>query len=201
MTTMDMAMAAPSPPPHPVTFNVEYPERLSRLLIFVKWLLAIPHVIVLYFLGLVFSVTTLLAFFAILFTRKYPEGLFKFGLGYERWAMNVNAYLWLLRDEYPPFALDSAGYPASFDVRYDAEMNRWLPLLKWLLALPHYIVLAFLGIAAWLMALVGWFAILFTGRMPRTIFDFIVGVLRYNQRVTAYVYLMTDSYPPFSLEA
>ena len=198
-TTMDAAMAQPPPSPHPVQLDVQYPEQLSRLLIFVKWLLAIPHAIILYFLGAVFGVTTLIAFFAILFTKKYPDGLFKFGLGYERWNMNVAAYLGLMRDEYPPFSLDGGQYPVRFDVEYPPEMNRWLPLVKWLLAIPHYFVLAVFAIAWALLLIVVWFTILITGKYPRTWFDFSAGFLRYAQRVSLYLYLMTDVYPPFSM--
>ncbi len=98
--------AAPAPAPYPVTFDVDYPEKLSRLLIFVKWLLAIPHFIVLYFLQLVANILTLISWFAILFTGRFPRGMFDFLVGVERWSMRANAYaFWLMTDSYPPFSL------------------------------------------------------------------------------------------------
>lgn len=185
---------------YPLRYDVEYPQELSRWLIFVKWLLAIPHFLILYVLGSVSSVITLIAFFAILFTKKYPQGLFNIVVGINRWNANVLAYYGLFRDEYPPFSWEPGQYPVRYEVDYPAEMNRWLPLVKWLLAIPHIIVLAFLLIAAYVAWLIAWFAILFTGRFPRGMFDFVVGVLRWNYRVTAYAYLLRDEYPPFSLK-
>jgi hypothetical protein len=185
--------------PYPVHFDVRYPDKLSRLLIFVKWLLAIPHLIVLYFLYAVAGLIWLIAFFMILFTRKYPDGMFKFSEGVFRWYANVTAYLLLMRDEYPPFTLDASTYPVTFDVEYPETLNRWLPLVKWLLIIPHYLVLIFLGLAAYAVTFVAWFAILFTGSYPKAMFDFNVGVLRWAQRVNAYHCLMRDEYPPFSL--
>jgi hypothetical protein len=185
---------------YPIRFDVAYPDELSRWLIFVKWLLAIPHYIILYFLQILFSVVTLVAFFAILFTKTYPRDLFRFAVGTRRWQNNVNAYTSLMRDEYPPFSWDPGTYAAVYDADYPVELNRWLPLIKWLLAIPHYIVLALLGIV-WLFVLIGaWFAILLTRRYPRPLFDFGVGMLRWSERVTMYVYLATDAYPPFSLK-
>ena len=197
----ETAVAGPAPGGgYPLRYDVEYPERLSRLLIFVKWLLAIPHFLILYALGVVVYVIEIIAFFAILFTRKYPRGLFDFAVGVARWNANVGAYVGLLRDEYPPFSWDLGKYPVTYEVDYPEQLNRWLPLIKWLLAIPHYIVLALLFIVALLFWVIAWFAILFTGRFPRGMFDFIVGTLRWNYRVTAYVVFMRDEYPPFSLK-
>jgi hypothetical protein len=195
----DMVMSGDQPP-FPLRFDVEYPEKLSRWLIFVKWLLAIPHLIAIYLLGIAFIVTTIIAFFAILFTKKYPEGLFKFGVGVQRWQENVLAYILLLRDEYPPFSLDATSYPVKFDADYPEDLNRWLPLVKWLLVLPVAIVGAIIMYAAYLTTFIAWFAILFTTRYPRSLFDFAVGALRWNARVSAYTNLWTDRYPPFDLK-
>jgi len=192
--------AVATPSSYPVRLDVEYPERLSRLLIFVKWLLAIPHLIILYLLNIAYSLITFVAFFTILFTRKYPEDLFKFAVGCRRWSLNVNAYLWLMRDEYPPFSIEPGQYAAALEIEHPAELNRWLPLVKWLLAIPHLIVLTFLYIAAAIAVILAWFAILFTARYPDSLFKFVVGVLRWSERVTAYMYLMRDEYPPFSLD-
>jgi len=195
---MTVAEAA-SPSTYPVRYDVAYPEHLSRLLIFVKWLLAIPHFVIVYFLAIAWEVVTFIAFFAILFTKKYPEGLFKFSVGVRRWQANVSAYVGLLRDEYPPFSLDTGEYAVTYEVDYPAELSRWLIFVKWLLIIPHVIVVALLGIVALVVAFVAWFAILFTGRYPRSLFDFYVGVQRWSERINGYVSLFTDAYPPFSM--
>jgi len=199
---METTAAAPSPAPsYPLRYDVQYPERLSRLLIFVKWLLAIPHVIILYFLALIAYLLVFLAFFAILFTGKYPRGMFDFVANFLRWNANVGAYTGLLRDEYPPFSWDPGKYPVTLEADYPESLSRLLIFVKWLLAIPHYIALAFLGLIAALFYLIAFFAILFTARFPRGLFDFIVGVNRWNYRVNAYAFLLlTDAYPPFSLK-
>ena len=196
MTTMAPASSGSSP----VHFDVEYPEHLSRLLIFVKFLLAIPHIIVLYALSLAAGIVTFIAFFAILFTKKYPESLFNFNLGIQRWGHNVGAYVWFLRDEYPPFSFDAGSYPLTYDIVYPAELSRWLIFVKWLLVLPNTIVYLFVLIVAYFATMVAWFAILFTGRYPRGMFNFVVGALRWGARANAYSNLMTDAYPPFSMK-
>jgi hypothetical protein len=117
-----------------------------------------------------------------------------------RWNQNATAYAALLRDEYPPFSWDAGQYPVTFEIDYPEQLNRWLPLVKWLLAVPHYIVLIVLLVAALVVWIVAWFAILLTGSFPRGMFDFVVGVIRWNQRVNAYVLFMRDEYPPFSLK-
>ena len=201
-------MEAASPPvataaaDYPVRFDVEYPERLSRWKIFVKWLLAIPHFIIVALLQTVGGVLVLIAFFSILFTKKWPRGLFDFTLQIERWTMNTVAYaLTLQRDEYPPFSGEPGEYPVRLEVDYDDNLSRWMIFVKWLLILPHLIVLVFLAIAAYVVVFIAFFVILFTGRFPRGMFDFVTGVLRWSIRVNAYAHwLMTDRYPPFSLK-
>ncbi len=190
---------AAAAPGYPLRYEVEYPEELSRWLIFVKLLLAIPHLLILYALNAVSSVITLIAFFAILFTKRYPRGLFDFTVNVNRWNANVMAYLMLFRDEYPPFSWEPGEYAVTYEMDYSEEMSRWLPLVKWLLAIPHLIVLGLLFIGAFVALIIAWFAILFTGRFPRGMFDFVVGVHRWNYRVNAYIYLLCDEYPPFSL--
>jgi hypothetical protein len=181
-----------------LAFDVAYPERLSRLLIFVKWLLAIPHFIILYFLNLVVGLVSIIAWFAILVTGRYPRGMWDFVLFYERWLMNVSACLYLLRDEYPPFGEGS--YPVRLEMEYPERLSRLLIFVKWLLVIPHLFVLAFLGLAAGVVFFISFFAILITGRYPRSMFDFMVGFLRWSLRVNLYLLLLTDVYPPFSLE-
>ena len=211
-----MEAAAPPPPPstsgpppvatagagYPVEFDVEYPERLSRWKIFLKWLFAIPHFIIVLILINVAGILQFIAFFAILFTKKWPRGLFDFTVQIYRWAANVTAYaLFLLRDEYPPFSGDSGEYPVILEVEYNENLSRWQIFVKWLLAIPHYIVLLVLFVAVNVTVFIAFFAILFTGRYPRGLFDFAVGTMRWYVRVNAYAHwLMTDRYPPFSLK-
>jgi len=184
---------------HPLRFDVEYPGELSRWLIFVKWLLAIPHFIILYLLSIATGVVTFIAFFAILFTKQYPRSLFDFVVNANRWSANVTAYIFLLRDEYPPFSWDAGTYPVVYDVDYPAGLSRWLIFVKWLLVIPNLIVLLFVYIGAMLALWVAWFAILFTKRYPQGLFKFVVGALRWTQRVNAYTNLLRDEYPPFSM--
>ena len=187
---------------YPIRFDVEYPQKLSRLLIFVKWwLLAIPQLLIVYALSTVSGVIGFVAWFAILFTRRYPKGLFEVVVGFNRWGANVTSYTGLLRDEYPPFATDPGRYPARYEVDYPEKLNRWLIFVKWLIAFPHYIVLQILWFIAFLMWFIGWFAILFTGRFPKGMFDFIVGVMRWNYRVSGYTSLLRDEFPPYSMAA
>ncbi|KKK49130.1 hypothetical protein LCGC14_3138190 [marine sediment metagenome] len=190
---------AAAAPGYPLRYDVEYPEELSRWLIFVKWLLVIPHVVILYALSIAAGVIGFIAFFAILFTKRYPRGLFDFVVNVNRWNANVMAYEMLFRDEYPPFSWEPGEYAVTYEVDYPEELNRWLPLIKWLLAIPHIIVLLFLFIAVYFVFIIAFFAILFTKRFPRGLFDFTVGVHRWNYRVSVYTNLQRDEYPPFSL--
>ena len=197
---MSMQAATGDAPEYPLRFDVEYPEQLNRWLVLVKWLLAIPHILIVNALVNVASVIHVIGFFAILFTTKYPQPLFEFVVNIYRWQANLYAYLGLMRDEYPPFSWEPGQYPVNFEIDYPPELNRWLPLVKWLLAVPHYVVLFFLAIAALVVWVIAFFAILFTGAYPRGMFDFAVGVLRWGNRVNAYVFFMRDEYPPFSLK-
>ena len=213
---------------HPVRVDGRLDPQLSRWLWLVKWLLAIPHFVVLFFLFIAFVLLTVVAFFAILFTGRYPRSIFDFNLGVMRWAWRVAFYSYgaLGTDRYPPFTLGPApDYPASLDVRYPEGLSRGLVLVKWwLLAIPHYLVLGvFLGggWAAWgggwdrdgeewrggggpglitLLVLIAAIALLFTTRYPRGLFDFVMGLSRWVVRVVAYAALMTDVYPPFRLD-
>ncbi|HLC28841.1 MAG TPA: DUF4389 domain-containing protein [Dehalococcoidia bacterium] len=197
---MSTAMGAMDAPDYPLHFDVEYPEALNRWLVLVKWLLVIPHLLVLWALGLVASIIVFIAFFAILFTRKFPQGLFEFVANYFRWSLNVSVYYSLMRDEYPPFSWDAGQYPVTLEVDYAQELNRWLPLIKWLLIIPHFLVLLVLGIVVSVIWIIAFFVILFTKRYPRGLFDFVAGFFRWAYRVNVYYYLMRDEYPPFSLK-
>lgn len=185
---------------YPVSFDVEYPESPNRWLILIRWLLAIPHFIVLYLLGIVAFVIWIISFFTILFGRSYPEGMYNFVVGVLRWQQNVMSYV-LFLDGYPPFSMSDDAYaPVTFAVERPAEFNRWLVLIKWLLAIPHIIILYLLQIVGFLAFLWLFFGVLITGSYPRPAFNFLVGVGRWNARVTAYLYFLVDAYPPFSMK-
>lgn len=197
----DAMAATPSPAPaYPVRFDVQYPESSSRPLLFFRWLLAIPQFIVLYLLILLLEIVTLIAFLSILFTKKYPKGMFDFAVNVMRWQANVGAYLGMLRDDYPPFSMEAGKYPVTFEVDYQPEMSRWAPLYKWLIIIPNLIALLLVYIVLEIVWILAWFVILFTGKFPRGMFDFIVGGTRWGYRVNAYLFLLTDKYPPFSMK-
>jgi hypothetical protein len=191
-----------------VRVEAELDPQLSRWLWLVKWLLALPHLIVLAFLGIAGFFVLVIAFFAILITGRYPRGLFGFTLGVLRWTWRVSYYGYsaLGTDRYPPFSLgEEPGYPARLHVEYPEHLSRGLVLVKWILAFPHYIVVAILGGATrgGLVTILTFFAgvvLLFTGRYPRELFDLILGFDRWSLRVMAYVSLLTDEYPPFRLD-
>lgn len=205
-----------APAEFPARLDIDYPDRdLNRLTTLFRPFTVIPIAIVLALVsgpsvqengthyqfasgGIVFLATVLM----LLFRQKYPRWWFDWNLALLKFGTRVSAYLALLRDEYPSTDAEQA---VHIEIAYpDAtrELNRWLPLVKWFLAIPHYIVLAFLTLAAVVCTIVAWFAILFTGRYPRTLFDFVVGVFRWGVRVSAYAFLLTtDTYPPFRLSA
>ncbi|MFD8012393.1 DUF4389 domain-containing protein [Streptomyces sp. NPDC058955] len=207
-------MDPPLTPSAPVRVTAELDAPLSRWLWLVKWILVIPHWIVLLFLWVAFLLVTVVAFFAILFTERYPRPLFDFNLGVLRWSWRVSyyAYAALGTDRYPPFSLRAEpDYPARLDIAYPKRLSRAQVLVKWwLLAIPHYLVLAFLtgGMrAGWwsgglvtLLTLIAGFTLAFTTRYPRDLFVLIVGLNRWVLRVAAYASLMTDAYPPFRLD-
>ena len=186
---------------YPVRFDVEYPEKLSRLSALARLILAIPQLLIIYALGTVVGIITFIAWFAILFTRRYPKGLFELVVGFNRWIANVYAYTALLRDEYPPFSTDPGRYAVTYDVDYPEKLSRWLIFVKWFLALLHQIALYILGFVALVAEIIAWFAIIITGRFPRGLFNYVVGVMRWYLRVSAYTSLMSDKFPPYSRRA
>lgn len=219
--TRRQPMVATKTKSYPVSLDIDYPEKLDRLTTFFRFIWIIPILIVLSLLtatgnetfvneagkeitkssgGIVaglFAATALM----ILFRERYPRWWFDFALELNRFSSRVGAYLFFLTDLYPSTVEKQSvhleiEYP---DVKKD--LNRWLPLIKWLLVLPHYFMLAILTVGALVASVIAWFAILFTGRYPKGLFDFVVGVFRWNIRVSAYAFLLTtDEYPPFSLK-
>jgi hypothetical protein len=201
-------------PNRPVRVNAVLDTPLSRWLWLVKWILVIPHYVVLCFLWLAFFLVSVVAFFAILFTERYPRPLFDFNLGVLRWSWRVGYYSYgaLGTDRYPPFSLgEHPDYPARLDIAYPERLSRGLVLVKWwLLAIPHYMIIGFFlggwhlgwwdgGLVA-LLTVIAAFAMAFTEKYPTGLFDLIVGLHRWVLRVTAYAALMTDVYPPFRLD-
>jgi hypothetical protein len=169
-----------------------------------KWLLAIPHYFVLCFLGIAFVVVWIIAFFAILFTGKYPKGLFDFSAGVLRWSWRVGFYSYsaLGTDKYPPFALKSIpSYPADLDIQYPEKLSRGLIWVKWwLLAIPHWILIEIFRDLIPILVFIAGICLLFIGRYPKDLFKLVIGLNRWTYRVVAYVSLMTDEYPPFRLD-
>jgi hypothetical protein len=198
--------------PYPVSVRGELTKPPAGGWWLIKWLLAIPHYFLLVFLWIAFTVVCIIAFFAILFTKKYPKGLFDFNVGVLRWTWRVGFYSYeaLGTDKYPPFSLESdKDYPADLEIVYPEELSRGLVLLKWwLLAIPHYIIISLfqggggqesrVGLT-FILAIFGAIAVLFTGKYPQDIFKLVVGTNRWSYRVIAYASLMTDRYPPFRL--
>jgi hypothetical protein len=212
----------PEPGVYPLQLRGRLDEPLSRGLWIVKWLLAIPHYVVLSFLWVAFALLSVVAFFAILFTGRYPRGIFDFNVGVLRWTWRVGYYATqaIGTDRYPPFSLGpEPDYPATLDVAYPERLSRGLVLVKWwLLAIPHYVVIGILAGGGWIvgwsdghvryggggliaiLVLVAGVVLLFTGRYPRSIYDLVLGLNRWVFRVIAYAALLTDEYPPFRLD-
>lgn len=205
----------PPPEPYPLTFHVDYPDRpLNRLTTFFRIIWIIPIGIIASLLttgggssegqgywwswaagGILFVPVLLM----LLFRQKYPRWWYDWNLQLSRFVARVLVYLALLRDEYPSTDEEQAVH-LDFPYPDAKKLNRWLPLIKWLLAIPHWIILWFLWIGAVVSVIIAWFAILFTGRYPKSLFDYVVGVGRWSLRVQAYaILLVTDRYPPFSL--
>lgn len=189
----------------PVRLDLDAPPDVDNWRPLVHWLLAIPQWLIAGVLRTVRQVLLFIAFFAVLFTTRIPRGLFDMVVMTLRYGWRVTSYTFWMRQPYPPFDFtptsdDPGGDPASLSIDYPEQLNRWLPLVKWFLAIPHYFVLLFLMIGGFFAAIAAFFAVLFTGRYPEGLRRYLVGVTRWSTRVHAYAAFMRDEYPPFSLD-
>jgi len=199
--------APPPPPPSPEIAAEQYslhadighqPE-YSRFMPLIKWLLAIPHYIVLILLAIGALFAILISFFAVIITRRYPRGLFDYVVGVSRWAWRVQAYVLLMVDPYPPFTLqDDPDYPARFEIDYPEDgVARWRPLVAWILAIPYLIIASILFYLAEILTFFAFFTILFAKKYPEGMFKIALVGLRWQARGNAYAYWLTTKYPPF----
>jgi Domain of unknown function (DUF4389) len=186
--------------PYPVTFEMDYVEKRSRLTTFFRLILAIPHFIVLYLYGLAAAIVVIIAWFALLFTGRYPLGMYDFVAGYLRYATRMYGYIWLATDEYPPFSGDPAlPYPVRLNIEAPkAEYSRLKVLFRIILAIPIIIINYAMQIVAEVGAFLAWFAIVALGRQPKGLQDMIGLGLSYHQRSSAYFALLTEDWPPFT---
>lgn len=197
----------------PMQFEVTRPASQSRLTnfplgigIFIRSILLIPHFFIVYLLQIVANILYFIACFAILFTGRYPRGMFNFYVGYLRWNANMIGYLVSAYDNYPPFSMSQQDYPLTFDVEYPEQLNRILNFpvfigyfIKIILLIPHLVIVSLLVFVAMVVLFIAQFAILFTGTFPEGMHRFIIGVGRWSTRINVYAFALTDKYPPFSM--
>ncbi len=219
-----MSQAPPPPPPsspppasepswpgpgggaYPLTVEFDGGLEVDRWRVIGNLILGIPQYIIAYALRIIDFALFIVSFFMILFTKQVPEQVVNVRVMILRYELRVYTYALFLRNDYPPFSFETITQddgidPAKLSFQPPAELNQWLPLVKfWLLAIPHYIVLFFIEIAAFFVWIIAFFAVLFTGVYPQGLRDFMVGALRWYLRVAAYAFLLTDEYPPFSLQ-
>ncbi len=186
---------------YPITYTVDTPETLSRWLWLVKWLLAIPHFIIVGLLGYIGLITLFISWVVILVTGKRPRGLFNFHLGIMRWSMRVNGYVTHIAEGYPRFTMDEEPeYPIRMTAEYEESANRLTTFFRYLLSIPHFLVLWILSWIAGIAWLIHIIVVIVTGKPHSEIFNFLVGVNRWQARANGYFWLLTDRYPPFSLD-
>jgi hypothetical protein len=203
------APAPPPPPPppaavspaadYPVHLDIDHQDEYSRFMPLIKWLLAIPHYIALLVLGIAAFVVIFISFFAVLFTGRFPRGMFDFLVGVHRWGLRVAAYVLLMVDPYPPFSLDDdPGYPVRFNIDYpDEGVARWRPLVHWLLVIPYAIVAYLIFYLVEILVFFAFFTILFAKTFPEGMFNICRVGFRWVARANAYEYWMVTKYPPF----
>ncbi len=187
-----------------VRLDFERGYDVDRWRVIGNWILAIPHLVILYFLRIVRGALTVVAFFTILFTKQIPDGIYSMILMTDRYQWRVTTFLLFMRNEYPKFEFDCVQPDprtdmAVLEIDRQTEYDRWKPLYKWILAIPHYFVVMFFAIGAVFVWIAAFFAVLFTGKWPEGMRDYIVKVSRYTMRVLAYVGLLRDEYPAFGL--
>lgn len=186
---------------YPVTVTGREPNEYARLLPLVKWLLLVPHYVVLFFLGIGAGLVAFIAFFATIFTGRYPRPLWSFMVGFQRWALRVLAYLLLMTDRYPAFSLSAqADDDVRLDAAYPERVERWRPLLAWLLVIPYAIVASLVFTVAQICSIIAFFTIIFTRRMPDGIYPIMRAGLNWQTRATFYMYWLSTEYPPFRWE-
>lgn len=189
----------------PVSVELDSPLEVARWRPLVHWLLALPHYFVVQALNTIQGLLVMVAFFAILFTARIPRGMFDFMVTVMRYQWRVSTYCYVMREPYAPFDFSSSAEdpgtdPGRLSITYPERLSRWRIFVKWLLALPHYFVLVFLSIGAVVSLFIAMIAIIITGRWPEGLRRYVVGVSRWAVRVQAYIFLLTDSYPPFALD-
>jgi hypothetical protein len=190
--------AGPPSPAYAATIEISYPAELNRWLPLIKWLLAFPHYVALFFVAIGAFFVLIFGFFAVLFTGRWPRGAFDYLVGTMRWAYRLAVYLHLMTDAYPPFSLaDDPGYPVRLRVEYPEHIANWRPLVHWLLAIPYLVVAGALYWLTGVLTILAFFTVLFTKRVPRELFELMIPGLRWNIRGSSYAYFMTERYPPF----
>jgi hypothetical protein len=203
VNTPEQALVVPDPagppsPDHPARLEIAYPAELNRWLPLVKWLLVIPHFFVLLFVGIGAFFVAIFAFFAVLFTGRWPRGAFDYMVGTFRWVYRVTAYFHLMVDAYPPFSMaDDPNYPVRLNIEYPERVDNWRPLVQWLLAIPYLIIAGVLYWLTGILTFVAFLLILFTKRISRDMFELMLPGLRWQLRGNAYAYFLTKRYPPF----
>lgn len=199
--TTPMAQAPATAPP--VQVSLDSPLEVARWRVIGNPIMAIPHIIFLYILQLALGIVTFIAWWAILFTGEYPQGMFDFAVGVMRYQWRVGTFYAFMREPYPAFNVasgpaDPGDDPAKFAMPYPTKLSRGLIFIKWLLSIPVFIVLFVYGIGAYIGLVIAWFAVLFTGKWPEGLRSYILGVARLAYRASTYYNLMTDIYPGFS---
>lgn len=189
--------AGPPSPAHPVEFDIVYPDELDRWLPLVKWLLAIPHYFALFFLGIGALFVGFFGFFAVLVLGRWPRGAWEYLVGVYRWSARVTAYVHLMTDVYPPFMLQDVEHPVRLTIDYPEHVDRWRPLVQWLLVIPYAIGASVLYWLTGVLTCIAFVCVLFTKQIPRGLFEAMVPGLRWSLRTNAYASFLVTRYPPF----